>query len=225
MSYDLDTLIARWRSDMEDTVEPYLWSDVEIIEYFDEAQDEFCQEVDILNKEITLTFTTSDPWIAIPSYVTRIRDVETTDGRTVSLYNHEEFLECMKTDDYGIYSLATDWKQKTGPYPEALITDTDEDRARSYPIPTADGTLTATVYRRPLRPLEETEKFEVTDRQHQRCILLKARSLGYMKMDTETQDMQKGREFEDLFIEKTAEIKSRIARSRRRAKSVAYGGL
>ena len=225
MSYDLETLTARWRRDMEDTVEPYLWSDDEIREYFDEAQEAFCYKVDVLNHELTISYTASDPWVTIPWYVTRVRDAETPEGRTVSLYNYEEFREYMKTDDYGIYSLATDWKQKTGSYPEAMITDMEKNKGRLYPIPTADGTFTALVYRLPLKVLEDTEEFEVTEREHQRCILLKARSLGYKKHDSETYDSAKSSDFDEQFQEMALDIKSQVQRSRRRAKSVAYGGL
>jgi hypothetical protein len=225
MSYDLDTLITRWRQEMEDTVEPYLWSNQEIIEYFGEAQDEFCEEVDVLNDEITLTYAASDVWLDVPEYVTRIRDVDAPSNRHVFLYNQEEFDEYIKTDDYGSWIVASDWKSKTGTEPEALITDIKKDQARMYPIPTADGSLTVVVYRRPLEPLEDTEEFEVTDRQHQRCMLLKARSLGYMKQDSETYDDDKANEFEDRFMQQVEKINSRVARSRRRAKSVAYGEL
>jgi hypothetical protein len=225
MSYDLDTLIAQYRARMEDTVEPYLWSDAEILEYFEEAQDEFTQEVDVLNDEISIAYLMDDVWLAIPNYVTRIRDVETSEHKDVKLYNHEEWSEKIKTDDYGITTLATDWKAKTGPYPEALITDTDAGRARMYPIPTADGTLTLSVFRRPIEPLEDTEELEVTDRQHQRCLLLKARSLGYLKHDAEAFNEQLSQLYEQKFMAQMEEINSRVRRSRRRARSVAYGGL
>jgi 3',5'-cyclic AMP phosphodiesterase CpdA len=225
MSYDLDTLIARWRSEMEDTVEPYLWTNAEIVEYFGEAQDEFCEEVDVLNHELTINYTATDPWVSIPYYVTRIRGAETPEGRDVSLFNYEEFLDCMKTDDYGISSLATDWKSKTGSYPEAMITDIEKGKGRLYPIPTADGTFTLTIYRRAIEPLEDSEELEVVDREHQRCILLKARSLGYLKHDSETYDSTKAADFDALFDDQIMELKSRVARSRRRAKATAYGGL
>jgi len=224
MAYDLDEMISRWRRDMEDTVEPYLWSDEEVTEYFDEAQDEFCQMVDVINKEISIDYTTDDAWVDIPEYVTRIRDVEDSDGRMIPLYNHEEWPEVVRTDDYGSWIVASNWKEKTGA-PEALITDITADKARVYPVPTEDGTLTATVYRRPLESLIDTEEFEVTDLQHQRCLLYKARSLGYLKHDTETFDAAKAGEFEGIFMNKVEEIKSRVSRSRRRARATSYGGL
>ena len=225
MSQDLETLITRWRTDMEDTVAPYLWSDVEITEYFDEAQDEFLEMVDLIKKEISISYTASDPWVDIPYYVTRVRDAETSDNRTVSLYNHEEFLEKIKTDDYGIFTLATNWKSTTGSYPEAMITDIEQDKARLYPIPTSDGTITATVYRRAVEPLEESGELEVTDREHQRCILMKARALGYMKHDSETFDAQKAADLDAQFEAKALKIDSRTNRRTRRARAVAYGGL
>lgn len=225
MSYDLDTLITRWRQEMEDTVTPYLWSDTEITEYFGEAQDEFCEEVDVLNDELTIDYTASDVWLPIPEYVTRIRDAEAPSNKRVYLYNHEEFEDYIKTDDYGMWIVATDWKSKTDTEPEALITDTKQNEARMYPIPTEDGTLTLTIFRRPVEPLEDSGEMEVTDRQHQRCILLKARALGYTKHDSETFDLQKAGEFDNLFRAQLEVINSRVRRSRRRARSVAYGGL
>lgn len=225
MSYGLDELITKFRQEMEDTVEPYLWSEDEITDYLDEAEDDFTSEVDVLLDRITIDYVADDQTVAIPSYVNRVREVKGDDGRKLSLLNLEQFEMHVKADDYGKWTVPRNWEADTGVRPTALITDWDFTEARMYPIPTQDGTLTLNVYRRPVLPLADRGELEVSDRRHQRCILLKARALGYRKHDSEAFNPQLAEEFEVRFMASMQELKTDVARSRRRAGTVVYGGL
>lgn len=226
MSYDLTSMITKFRQAMEDNVEPYLWSDNEVTDLLDEAEDEFCQEVDVVAGQVTVSYTASDTTIELPYYYTRVRHGETSDGYEVKLYNTEEWQDMvMSEDDYGLFSVSTDWKARTGARVKALITDTVSKQARMYPIPTVDGSLILDIYRRPTKALSRRGRLEVTDPQHQRCILLKARALGYWQHDSEEYNPELAEKFEARFNEQILNIKSRIQRARRRSRPIAYGGL
>lgn len=143
----------------------------------------------------------------------------------MKLVNHEEWHEALSSDDYGMFSVTTSWRTQTDTYPKALITDTSQLQARMYPVPTADGTLTLHVYRRPLKSLEERGILEIKDRMQQRTMLLKAKAIAYRKHDAEVYNPQLAQELELQFENRLLEMKSRVHRARRRSKGVAYGGL
>lgn len=226
MSYDLDEMIAKFRSEMEDTVEPFLWSEDEIVDYLDEAQDEFAQLTDAIADAITISYTASESEVDLPFYVTRIRDgFVTASGLILNLFNHEEWDEYIESDDYGMRLVNKDWMSKTASEPEAVITDTESGKLRFYPIPTVDGSVTLRVYRRPIKDLGSAGKFEITDRMKQRVFLKKAKAIAYRKHDAEAFNPQLAQELEQQFEQGIMELKSRVARARRRSKAVAYGGL
>lgn len=224
MSYDVDSLVAKFRREMDDTVQPYLWSEDDIVDYLDQAEDEFADLADAINEQIEVTYLADDVWLNIPGYVTRVRQAENADDADVPLYNHEEWQKVLSTDDYGISTIPTGWKTKTGAVPVALVTDTT-GAARMYPIPTEDGAVTLTIFRRTLKHLADRGKFEVTDRRHQRCFLKLAKALAYMKHDAEAFNAQLAEKYEAEFRAEVEELKSRVSRARRRAGTTTYGGL
>ena len=223
MSYELSDMIAKFRREMEDTVEPYLWTDDEITDYLDQAQDEFCENVDVLTGQVTLTYVASDEFVDTPNYMTRARSATAADGRPVALYNAEEWEEAGGlTDDYGINTPSTQWRTDTGEKLRVLITDLESGKHRLYPIPTADSSVILHIYRRPVELLEEAGEFEVVDKSHQRCILLRARSLAYEKHDAETYNEQLAATYRDKFDERVEDLHYDVKRKQRRAKSVSY---
>jgi hypothetical protein len=223
MSYDLDAMVARFRQEMDDTETPYLWSDEEVIDYLDEAEDEFADLTDAIVGELEMSYSAGQLYLDIPTYVTRIRSVHNAVGRDIRLYNDEEWNTAMIGDDYGFNAPSTTWRTDTGE-PKCLITDTVSNKARLYPRPTATGTLVVSVFRRPVRGLAASGTFEVTDRAAQRCILIKAKSLGYNKHDSDVYNPQMSKELYAEFMAEANKFKQRTTRSRRRAQAVVYGG-
>lgn len=223
MSYDLDQMVAKFREQMDDVATPYLWSDDEIIDYLDEAEDEFADLVDAIPDTLEIPHTGGDATVEMPSYITRVRGAYDEEGRDIQLFNDEEWNDALYTSDYGWTARKTQWRMDTGKV-TSLITDTVKDEARLYPIPETSGTLYLRVYRRPLLSLADRGAFEITDRAHQRCLLLKTRSLGYMKHDSDVYDPKKAESLDAQFRMEASKFAARITRSRRRARLVEYGG-
>jgi len=226
MSYELDDMISKFRREMEDTVEPYLWSEDDIVDYLDQAQDEFCEKVDALTSIVEITYSATDEYVDLPNYVTRVRYAELVDGTRVALFNAEEWREDRGlSDDYGVSIHQSSWQTDTNEKVSAVITDLETDKLRLYPIPTADSSLKVHVYRRPVELLADAGEFEVKDKAQQRCILLKARALAYEKHDAETYNPRMAAEYEQRFEVRTSELASASSRSKRRARSVRYPGM
>lgn len=236
MSYNLAGLVAKFRADQDDLVDPQLWSDSEIYDYLDEAQEEICEEVDILSDNIEIPFVAAtvaaaDGELDVSSYrITRVRSVDLVSPRKyMVLANWEEFdsnPQRFVDDDYGLDAFNSDWKDQTNTYPRVVITDYDADNWRLYPIPTEDGTFKARVYHKPLtRMYAGGVEPVVTDRQLQQAMLLKARSLAYLKQDSETYDVQNSQKLEAVFLQRCAEYRKRTQRKRRRTNTTSYGGI
>lgn len=225
--YTLSELVHKFRHDQDDVVEPYLWSDEEVWGYLDEAEREFCQLSNAIPDDVEITYTANDATIAIPEYVTRIRNGDNDNGEYLSLFNDEEiedFYTWLDTD-YGAERFSASWKTDTGAYPTALITDVTLQTAQLYPIPTIDGAVRLRIFRLPLtRMTDGDQEPEITNEDWQRIYMYKARSLAYEKHDAETYDAQMAEKLEAQFLAKCHTFNVRNRRARRRSKAVSYGG-
>lgn len=234
MAFTNYQLLQKFRRDNDDTVEPYLWSDEEFDDYLDEAQDEFCEEVDILTTDITVayvaaTVAAADGYIDISDYrITRVRSADLLSPRKyLKLANQEEFdanPQMFVDTDYGYDARNSDWKDETGE-PRVLLTDYAGTSWRLYPIPTEDGTINARVFHKATTSPIDSKDLEVLDNQHQRAILLKVRSLSYEKQDSETYDLGQSRDLDAKFRERLDKFDRRLKRSRRRTNATGYGGI
>jgi len=234
MAFTTVELIAKFRLDNDDEVEPYLWSDTEIKDYLDEAQDEFCEEVDVLVADLTIayvaaTVAAADGYIDISAHrTTRVRSADLLSVRKyLNLANQEEFdanPQMFVDEDYGYDSRNSDWKDETGE-PRVLITDYTAGTWLLYPIPTEDDSIKARVFKKPTTSPIDDDELEVTDTQHQRAILIKARSLSYLKQDSETYDLDTSKKLEGIFRERIDKFDKRLKRSRRRTNTTSYGGI
>lgn len=235
MGYSNDELLTKFRRDQDDEAEPLLWTDDEFADYLDEAQDEFCDRIDVLSANIEIPYVAADVQAAdglidISSYnITRPRSANLTTGdrRYLFLANWEEFDQNPQqfvNDDYGLDHFNADWQVQTG-VPRVIITNYVADFWRLYPMPVDDGSIKARIFRRPIVSPIDGEELEVTDRRHQRAILLKARSLAYLKQDSETYDVQEAERLNAAFLGMVDEFDQRLKRARRRMNTTSYGGI
>jgi hypothetical protein len=227
-------LLSKFRLDNGDAVEPYLWTDAEFYDYLDEAQDEFCELVDVIADDVTVTYVAAtvaanDGYLSIPNYFTRIRSAEVLGSRQyLALTNQEEFENNPNQfagDDYGWDTVSSDWKDTTATDPRVLITDMKTNSWRLYPIPTEDGTIQTRVYRKAILAPSASEALEIDDRQMQRLLLVKVRSLSYLKQDSETYDLRQSQELDQLFRRRSSDFAQRERRSHRRTNVTSYGGI
>ena len=216
MSYTVQQLISRFRLDMDDLEETYLWTDTEIRDYLDQAQIEFTENVDVIFGTEEMDFSANDEWVPVPDYVTRVRGGSIPGHRPdLYLYNYEEW----KRNYIG------DWRSNQNAVPNTMITDIEPNQIRVYPIPSTSGTINVDVYRNPKSRVSDGAELEVTNNQQQLAILLMARSIAYRKHDSEAYDVKQADTLENKFYDLTTEFKKRVARKRRRTVAVMYGGI
>ena len=223
MAFSLAELQAQFRLQVDDVSEPHLWSDDEIIDFFDEAEDDFCERTDAINDQVSLPFRANAVWVRLPDYITKLR-AAMVDDQSVHICNRSP-AGFVNPDDYGHSSVPWTWGQETGKQLRAIVTDLRLDYVRLYPIPTVDGTLILDVYRRPIDTLAERTELEVTDRKQQRTILVKACSLAYAKHDAEAYNPQMSQNLEVQSLQACDELARSARRRRRNNQSVGYGGL
>lgn len=216
MSYTVTQLIARFRSDMDDVVLTYLWTNAEIKDYLEQAQNDFTQKVDVLYGQEELDFDATELWVETPTYVTRIRDAYIESSNNfVTLRDYENWKRNMPSS----------WRSDTGSVPTTLITDMKTGYARAYPIPTTSGTIIASVYRNAKRSVVDGDELEVTEASQQLAILIGARSIAYLKHDSEAYNPKQASELKDKFEGLIEDFKQRVVRRRRHTSNVAYGGI
>lgn len=142
----LAELIQRFRALADDTVEPYGWSDAEVVGYLNEAENEACHRAGFLVDEETadvavLEVTAGEGWIALSPLVLDVnRAVLDSTGRPLYV-----------DDPARLDQLCPGWDTATG-RPESYFLD--GNRLRLWPIPVADDGLRLRVWRLPLAPMD-----------------------------------------------------------------------
>ena len=224
MAYTVEELIARFRNDIEDTVEPFLWSEVEVLEYLDEAQDDFVYKTRMFTRQITLAYTALDTTVNIPSYLVDVRRGFAPSGKRLTLVNEEEWADQRLVSDYGFQVSTNQWETDQAAEPTTLITDITTGKYRLYPIPTATDELSLNIFNTPLSTPIDGDELEVTDKKSQRIIMLKVHSLAYLKHDSQTLNKGLSDDFSEMYEEAVDKQAHRLDQRKRRPKAVAYGG-
>lgn len=210
-------LLAAFRSDMSDTVEPHLWTDEDIDRYADDAQEMFCQLTDGIadssSAATQLAIVPGTEWYDTDPSILKIRTVTRADtGRDVSVVNPETMAE------HGVV-----FDAREGPL-RALVLGLEENKVRAWPIPSETVTVNLSVFRGPLEPFSSSEEFEVGARHHVH-LLHWIKSRAYLKQDAETFDKSRSEDFEIRFRSYCAEAMKQQSRARRTTGTVVYNGL
>lgn len=228
MSYSVKRLLEIFRSEVDDTVEEYLWADDDFVEYLDEAQKEFARKTDYFKDAssaiTTLPVVADDPWVAYSPRITDFRRV-TISGRSTPLtqINFNELEQHFRVSAYG-EELSGNWDTSVGT-PRYAVMDIETDKIRLVPIPSQSGTLNLTIFRLPLLDITSlNDDLELTDSIHQRSLLMFCKAMAYMKHDSETYDPDRAEKHRADFYGYCAELKKGQTRKQRRIGTVRYGG-
>lgn len=197
-------LLKLFRLELDDTAEPYLWSDVEFYAYLDEAQDIFVRETggiaDRRNPLTKISYKAGDQFKRYDPRILRIKGAFDQDNRVVTIRNLDNFAGPYFENDYGQQYLEGLDDSRTGPV-RYLITDVEEESVQLYPIPEEDGFVRLFVYRRPMDPITSSSS-ELEVKEHHHLTLLcwvKYRALA--KQDAETFDGAKSAAFRAMFTD------------------------
>lgn len=209
----------RFRQDVEDQVEPFLWSDPEIYAYMDDAQKTFCRKIggfgDATNPATTsLVYSPGTTWIDTNPLILKIRDAYLLNGRPVAVLNYE---------DLPASSIRLDGR--TASAPEALIIGMEEDKARLYPTPTEAGTVQLLIDRLPLKAISDDDQKLEAASEHHEAFLMWMKHRAYDKQDAETYNPRASDDNRVKFFSYCEDAKKEKTRSRHKTRTVSYGGM
>lgn len=217
-----------FRADVVDAVAPYLWSDLEVYAYMNDAYYMFVRlmggvsdftssicEVDAIQGEAT-----ADVSKKILRFVAANRR---SDGREVSIKNYTDLIANYRAD-YGV-SVSSSLPTAVGPV-RAMVIGMQPGIVRWIDIPKANDTIDLQVYRLPLNNITGAgQTFTDVDEQHHIHLLKWMKSLAYSKQDAETFNKEKASDQEQKFVAYCEQAKREWERSKHRVRVVQYGGL
>lgn len=213
-------LLDLYRSEMEDTQEPFLWSDEDILRYANEAQKKLVRDTggipDGTTAAVTrIAVTTATDWYALHSSILQIRTASRADtGRPIEVLNFEDMQQRRWYFD-GVVGVL-----------RALVIGIERHKLRVWQYPTEAVNVDLTVFRLPLVEITDAgdQEFEV-DVEHHQSLLYWMRHLGYLKQDAETYDKNKAAEFEGYHNAYCTQVKEEERRKRHKTRVVRYGGI
>lgn len=233
MAMTSDELLDQFRTDMEDTVAPYLWSDTEVYRYIDAAQKEFCRRTygisDSLTDEVCrLAITTDTEYVSLDPRILKIRGArhEAT-GDPVDIINYEDIYggAISVSRDYGNMVTRYRLNSTPGPVVKALVTNMEQDKVRIVPISSDEQVIMLSVYRLPLLDIETDSQVLEIHEQHHLYLLYWVKHLALLKQDAETFDKNKSAEMSAAFLAYCDQAKGEQSRREHKPREVVYGGI
>lgn len=189
---NVEQFIERFRIERQDTAEPCLWSDAEIVNWLNDAVEEACQRAHILidgtSAFTSFTVAAGTEYTQLPSYVLDILRLS-VDGRRIDPTSIEE-----------LDSLDSRWESREG-RPQGWIFERN-GTLRLFPTPSENVTVKIRVSRLPIDTLSAdigTGEPEIPLQWHTKLLNWVYRC-ALMKNETETQDKAKADDYEARFI-------------------------
>lgn len=229
-------LFARFRNDVVDTEEPFLWTDNEVLGYMNDAQQMLVRLTggirDASSSVTQVPITDGDPWVDLDESILRIRSATLQSTKQpVKILSYEEKVPQIDP----ISSWPTEWVAATnemwldGPVRFALI-GMEEGKLRLVRQPVEDDTLLLIVERLPLISLQVAEPTDLPDefevrKEHHLALLKWMKYLAYSKQDSETFDKVRSAEAKQDFLTYCATALDEKERRNHKPRQIVYGGL
>jgi hypothetical protein len=188
---DFSTMELSVRRTLDDnSTSDRLWSQAELLEYAQDAENEACERADLII-DSTSAFTdiavnTSTGTYGIASTVISVRSAMLASGTEPLMETTEEVLD----------KSVSGWRTATGTTRSYVLTPTNQ--IILYPIPSASSTVNLTVSRFPNTPMTLVGSPEVDARYHQGLMIWMVYR-AYMKNDSETLNTDKAADYLKLF--------------------------
>lgn len=221
-------LLALFRREVDDLVEPYLWSDEDVYTYLNDAQDVFVRLIGgIADRRSTMTkvsYKTGDQFKKYDERILRIKGAFDEQNNILTVRNLDNFESVYMEDDYGLRVNAGLEDGRTGNI-RYLITDVESNEFQFYPLPDHDGYIRLYVYRRPLEDITGAGSELEIPSYHHLNLLNWVKYRAYMKQDVESFDGTKATEFRAAFVDWVTQARKEKAGREDRKRIVQYGGI
>lgn len=219
-------LLDKFRLEVFDTADPYLWSDDEIFEYMDDAQKMFCRLVegipDSTSSITQISYAAGDVWAPIDPKVLKIRKVyKLSNYDNVQFINFEDIGHNI-TEDYR-RPMYDELDDSTGEVRQ-IILGMEMDQVRLVKIPIAADTLQMIIYRLPLTDITGTGIDLEIHQQHHVHLIHWMKFRAYSKHDAEAFNKGKAEEFEAKFVAYCKQARIEQETRKHKPRTVMYGG-
>lgn len=201
-------LMSLLRSELFDNVEPYLWSDAELLTYLDDAQMRFCKD-----------------GVGITTVAAPYGQIKFLAGEQKALRNSAvlHVQEVLSPVDMTVESQINPFEQTVAGEARYLLTDVDDkyyylDRPTDVAL-----TVVAKVVRKAIWKMADGEEPEI-DEDYHLGLLLWAKHKAFSKKDPETYDPEKADLNQQAFYRACVEAKREHALRNEPVRVVRYGG-
>lgn len=200
----LRELIDIFRREVDDDVEPYLWTEEELIEYANDAEAEACRRARLLIDASTEAICQIAVVADTASYALDPRVIFVRRAKLAG-----SALPLARASVRDMDDAAPGWDTHTGTV-RAYLSDVDTGRLRLYRTPTVDGVLHLIVVRLPLTEMVSLDDSPEIHVRYQRSLRHWMHYRAYSKKDAETKDDKLAAEgmalFEQEFGKKSSAI-------------------
>lgn len=181
----LQDLIARFRREVDDLKDPLSWTDEEVVDYLNDAEEEAAMRARLLYDDYTTALTDTAVTVGTNRYR---RDTRLFEIRRAWLHNAADTqrTELKIRSRASLDAACPDWRRERGA-PEFLVID-DASLLLSG-VHAETYTLRLEGYRLPIRPMaleKRTSDEPEIGQQHHRFLIEWAKYRAYMKPDSET---------------------------------------
>ena len=216
-------LLQLFRNEVRDIVQPYLWSDLEIFSYIDDAQSMLCRLSGGIADVLDVPFDAEDEFLPLSPKILKLRSaVLRSNNRDLEILNIEDMNTRFAQDDYGNRGR---YKIDDVPGPvHALVVGMKAYHARFIQVPQESDEVRLTVYRAPMESIDEPMQDLEVDEKHHRHLLLWMKHLAHMKQDAETYDRGRSEQSGVDFRVYCDQVKREREMTEHKYRTVAYGG-
>lgn len=182
-----------FRLEVDDTVEPHLWSAEEALEYLNDAQNEAARRI----RAFIDSTTTAVTQVSVPTTGIAALDPRVLFVRKVRFQGRAPLRRMNMQDMEAHDPMWEDAAAST--YPEAFIPDWESGKLRFHPKPQAQLTALLTVVRDPLEEVNSRDDTPELPSRYHRALRHWMAYRAYMKPDEESYDQKRALEQMKLF--------------------------
>lgn len=221
---DLNTL---WRKQVSDEEQPFLWDDVEFLQYLIDAQDTFVRITGGFSDNSTTALTdvalvANTPTSSFSPYILRIRSGKlVTAKRDVPIISEAD-MRNKQVKDYGL--ILSDYQlddADTGDVVAAII-GLEDLKLRWWKVPDTADTFRMHIYRLPYPRITKQEDTLEIPEQHHLALLQWVKYHAYNKEDAETYDKTLSEKNHSSFMRYCEKAKEELERQRYKPRVVHY---
>lgn len=214
MAYEtVSDLIKAFREDERDAIDPYFWSDKQLVRFANGALTAFAEKTkSIIDDGFELEFAAGEDVLDYPEAIIDVIDAEIAVG-----------VKKWSIDVRSPGEIRRSLLPKSGKVC-LILADSAVGKLRLVPAPAAAGVLTLQAVRRPLKELAKDSKIPDVNPVHREYLLLHMKHRAYNVADAEVLDAAKATGFLFEFDRECQRIYEDALRRRGGARTIKYPG-